>query len=300
MPAEAIHGLVGLLLAGLFVLHVAGALRHHLLRDDVIGRMMPAALGRRPWLSAGVVLALAGCAAAFVAGNAGFRRAGATAPGQPAPAAASAAVAPAPAAPSAAVPLPVVSPSPGASPTPSASPSPSPSPAATNGAAMPLRDWRVQSGGTLGFRADYSGDAIEGRFARWTARIRFSPEDLAGSRIDVDIDLASVASGDSERDDTLRGEDFFAVAAHPRAHFAATRIRRQGRGYVADGTLALAGASQAVPVRFDLVIDGDRARASGSATVRRLAFGVGKGQWSDPATIADAVAVTFRFDALAR
>lgn len=286
-PAEVIHGLIGWLLAGLFALHVAGALRHHLLRDDLIGRMMPAALARRPVLSVAVVAALAACATAFFAGSASYRGAGA-----------------------AEAPPVVASPSPDAAATPDpaptllpSSPSPSPSVAPAPTPTVPVtavRRWRVLPGGTLGFRTDYSGEAINGRFTRWTADIQFSPEDLPNSRIAVDIDLASAVTGDSERDDTLRGDDFFGVAAHPRATFTASRIRKQRTGYVADGTLALAGVSRPVPVRFTLVIDGDRARASGSATVKRLAFGVGKGQWSDTATIADAVAVSFRFDAAAR
>ncbi|WP_010544602.1 YceI family protein [Sphingomonas elodea] len=286
-PAEAIHSLVGLLLAGLFVLHVAGALRHHLLRDDLIGRMMPAAIARRPALSVGVAVALVACIGAFLAGRLSYVRADTpAAPAADVPAEASA---------------PINETAPATEPAAPASPAPSPSPSASpTTAAMPVRSWKVAPGGTLGFRTVYSGEAINGRFARWTADIQFSPDDLARSKIAVDIDLASVSSGDAERDDTLKGEDFFGVAAHPKARFTATRIRKQGSGYVADGTLALAGASKPVPVAFTLKIDGDHAQASGTATVRRLAFGVGKGQWSDPTTIPDGTTVTFRFAADAR
>lgn len=283
-PAETIHGLIGWLLAGLFLLHVAGALRHHLLRDDLIGRMMPAGVARRPALSIAVVAALAGCVAAFLAGSWRYRgHAEVPAPSQPVPAPGS---------------TPEVAPAP--TPSPAASPAPSPSPSPSGTAAVPVRSWKVAPGGSLGFRTVYSGEAINGRFARWTADIRFSPDDLAHSKIAVDIDLASVSSGDGERDDTLKGEDFFSVATQPRARFTATRIRKQGSGYVADGTLALAGVTRPMPVAFKLIIDGDHAQASGTATVKRLAFGVGKGQWSDPQTIPDAVAITFRFAADAK
>ncbi len=286
-PAEALHGLIGWLLAGLFVLHVAGALRHHLLRDDLIGRMMPAFVSRRPALTIAVVVALAACVAAFLAGSWHYRgHVEVPAPSQP-------------------LPVPGSTPEVPAAPTPapeaSASPEPAPSPSASSpDAAAPVRSWKVAPGGTLGFRTVYSGEAINGRFTRWTADIQFSPDDLAHSRIAVDVDLASVSSGDGERDDTLRGDDFFAVAAHPKARFTATRIRKQGSGYLADGTLALAGATKPMAVNFTLKIDGDHAQASGTATVKRLAFGVGKGQWSDPGTIPDAVAVTFRFVADAK
>jgi cytochrome b561/polyisoprenoid-binding protein YceI len=288
-PAETIHGLIGWLLAGLVVLHIAGALRHHLLRDDLIGRMMPAALSRRPALSIAVVVALAACVAAFFAGSWRYKgHAEVPTPSQPLPT------------PSSTPELPAA-PAPTPTPEASASPEPAPSPSASpTDAAMPVRSWKVAPGGTLAFRTVYSGETINGRFARWTADIQFSPDDLAHSKIAVDIDLASVSSGDSERDDTLKGDDFFGVAAHPKARFTATRIRKQGAGYVADGTLALAGATKPMPVAFTLKIDGDHAQASGTATVKRLAFGVGKGQWSDPSTIPDGIAVTFRFAADAK
>ncbi|WP_439951230.1 YceI family protein [Sphingomonas azotifigens] len=288
-PAETIHGLIGWLLAGLVVLHVAGALRHHLLRDDVIGRMMPAALSRRPALSVAVVVALAACVAAFLTGSWRYQgHAELPKPSQPLPTPGST-----PDVPAAPTPTPEAS----ASPEPTPSPSASPTEAA---AAVPVRSWKVAAGGTLGFRTVYSGETINGRFTRWTADIQFSPDDLAHSKIAVDVDLASVSSGDSERDDTLKGDDFFGIAAHPKARFTATRIRKQGAGYVADGTLALAGATKPMPVAFTLKIDGDHAQASGTASVKRLAFGVGKGQWSDASTIPDAVAVTFRFAADAK
>lgn len=290
LPAEKIHGLIGWLLAGLFVLHVAGALRHHLLRDDLIARMMPKAVGRRPALSVAVVVALAACVAAFFTGSWRYRgHAETPLPSQPLPSPVSIPD----------VPLAPASPTP--TPEASASPTPSPSPSATpTSAAVPVRSWKLAPGGTLGFHTVYSGEAINGRFTRWTADIQFSPDDLAHSKIAVDIDLASVSSGDSERDDTLKGDDFFGVSAHPKAHFAATRIRKQGNGYVADGTLDLAGASKAVPVSFTLKIDGNHAQASGTATVKRLSFGVGKGQWSDASTIPDGIAVSFRFAADAK
>ncbi len=288
VPAETIHGLIGWLLAGLFGLHVAGALRHHLLRDDVIARMMPAVVGRRPALSIAVVVALAACVAAFLTGSWRYRgHAETPLPSQPLPSPVS----------TPDVPLAPEAPAPEASASPSPSPSPSASPTS---AAVPVRSWKVAPGGTLGFRTVYSGEAINGRFARWTADIQFSPDDLAHSKIAVDIDLASVSSGDGERDDTLKGDDFFGVAAHPKAHFTASKIRKQGAGYVADGTLDLAGASRPVPVSFTLKIDGNHAQASGTATVKRLSFGVGKGQWSDASTIPDGVAVTFRFAADAK
>lgn len=292
-PAEALHSLIAWLFVGLFVLHVAGALRHHLERKDLIGRMVPRAFGNRGALNVVVALALLGCAGAFLLAR--LLPFGATKPTPPQDAALNASnatladnvmnstdaeVADANLAAAANV----------SAPTTNA--------AATAEAVQPPAQWRVQSGGKLGFKADYSGSAIDGAFTQWTADILFSPDDLPNSKISVSVDLASVNSADSERDNTLRSDSFFNVASHPRATFRSTRItHRGGKAYRAAGTLSLHGQQRPATLSFTLDIQGDKATVAGSAPLSRTAFGVGTGEWADTGTVADAVSVTFNFTA---
>lgn len=269
-PAEVLHAALAWLLAGLIALHVAGALRHHWLRRDYLGRMLPG-----PGWSVGI--ALAGLVAAYGASTF-WTFAG-----------------PAPAAPVAASAGPVPSPEPVASDTPSPSPSPSES---ASPAPELAGKWVLQGGGRLTFQAAYSGTPVQGSFGKWDADIVFSPEDLANSRIKVTVDLASVNTADGERDEMLRSGSFFAAATHPRATFAATRITARGAGrYVANGTLSLHGQQRPLALNFDLKIDGDVASASGSARLNRLSYGVGSGEWATTDPIADAVLITFRLKA---
>jgi polyisoprenoid-binding protein YceI/cytochrome b561 len=286
-PAEAAHGALGWLLAGLVLLHIAGALRHHWLREDLIGRMLPGALREWRSQSLAVAAALAALAAAFAFGQSlSFGGAPATpeaaqAPSQPA------AVKPA-------------EPVPTATPTPTATPSADPSAEPTD-EALPAADWQVQPGGRLGFRADYSGSPVDGSFKRWDAAIRFGPDDLANSNIRVTVDLGSVDTADGERDEMLRSDSFFDIAAHPRAVFTSRKVRhRGGDRFEASGTLTMHGASVPLTLPFTLTIDGDQASASGSARIKRTAFGVGSGQWADTGTIADGVAISFRLKARRR
>lgn len=288
-PAEQVHELIAWLFAGLLALHVVGALRHHFLRSDAIGRMLPASVVSYRALTAAAATALTGAALAFAAGwtwpFGPDRAAGlnAPAPDQQAQAAGPASSA-ASASPSSAA----------AAPSEAASAEPSPAAEPTAAAAA----WRVEPGGRLGFRADYTGSPVNGSFTRWDADILFSPEDLAGSRIRVTIDLASVDTADAERDDMLRSSSFFDIGAHPRATFVSNTIRARGPGrYVASGTLTLHGRSRPVAVSFDLGITGNRATASGAARIERTAFGVGSGEWAATDQIADGVAISFNLRA---
>ncbi|WP_309621465.1 YceI family protein [Novosphingobium sp.] len=270
-PAVAVHAALAWLLVGLIVLHIAGALRHHWLQRDYLGRMLPGP-------AAGVFIALAALAGAFAASLAWPFAAPAD---KHAPVVAAATM-PTNAAPAAL-------PSPAVSPAPSASASPAPETAST---------WLLQPGGQLRFAAAYSGAPINGSFGKWDADIVFSPDDLAHSRIKVSVDLASVGTDDSSRDDMLRSDSFFGAAAHPRAVFTASRIIAKGGGrYVASGTLSLHGQQRPLAVVFTLTITGNTATANGSARLNRLAYGVGSDEWATTDQVADAVSISFRLTA---
>lgn len=285
-PAEGLHALLGYLLVELFVLHVAGALRHHSKREDLIGRMLPPAIASHAavgWAAGLAVVALLGAMAWAKVMPFGESA-------QVAPAAvASAPVEASQEAASEAAP---------ASDAASSEASDAASEAASEAASTAATAWRIEPGGRLGFRADYSGSPVDGTFKRWDADVVFSPEDLAHSRIRVSVDLASADTADSQRDDMLKSDSFFNVTAHPRATFTSSSIRARGPGkYTAAGTLAMHGVSRPLTLNFDLAIDGDRATASGSAQLNRTAYGVGSGEWSSTSDIKDGVSVTFRLKA---
>ena len=161
-----------------------------------------------------------------------------------------------------------------------------PKPAATTAVVEPRPDagpiaWKVSRGSSLTFATAWSGEAIQGRFDRWTADIQFNPDALDRSRVSVSIDMASAVSGDEQRDASLPSADWFDTAAHPKATFTASRFERTGDGrFVARGQLSLRGVSRPLTLPFRLKIDGDRAEVSGVTTLDRTTFGVGQGEWA--------------------
>ncbi len=64
---------------------------------------------------------------------------------------------------------------------------------------------------TLKFVATQAGGEFEGHFKRFTPAITFAPDDLAHARFAVEIDATSAETGETDRDNTLKGKDFFAV-----------------------------------------------------------------------------------------
>jgi cytochrome b561/polyisoprenoid-binding protein YceI len=160
------------------------------------------------------------------------------------------------------------------------------------------RNWTIMPGGSLGFTVTVSGQTVQGSFKRWNAEIELDPEDTKDGRIAATIDLASVGSGDAERDGMLAGSDFFATSAHPRASFSARDIRKLGGNrFEARGTLTLKGVSRPLRLPFTLDIDGDRARAKGRASFDRRSFKVGEGQFEGTEEVGGDVRVSLDFRA---
>ena len=66
-----------------------------------------------------------------------------------------------------------------------------------------------------------------------------------------------------------------------------------GDEYAADGTLTLRGVSRPVTLTFTWT-PGSPATLAGRASVKRLEFGVGGGDWADTGAIPDEVAISTR------
>lgn len=274
--AESSHGLIAWLGIALFLLHVAGALRHHLLiGDGLVWRMIP---GRSPVL---IILLPALMIVGVVAGRAIL-------PAPPRAAAQVAAPTPTVAAPSepdpansASVADPLVA---------NAAEPPAPE------AAGPPPAWTVQPGGTIRFSVANGDEQIGGSFARWTATIVMDPDHPETADIRVTIDMASASVGDAYKDGMLPGDEFFASTAHPSATFVAKGATATGPGrYRANGTLTLKGVARPQAIRFTLAGDGAVRTVTGSASITRTLFGVGNGDSST--SLAPDVAVRFDFRA---
>ena len=155
-------------------------------------------------------------------------------------------------------------------------------------------DYVQAAGSTLVFASKYDGEVFTGNFPGFDTRLSFDPASLAGARLEVSIPLAGARSGNPDRDSTLQGADFFNVAKFATAHYRADKFRALGGNqYAADGTLELRGVTKPVTLTFTWT-PGAQPVLAGKATVKRLDFGVGGGDWADTKTIPDETAISTR------
>lgn len=163
------------------------------------------------------------------------------------------------------------------------------------GIAAAATQWTMQpKQSKLTFVGTQAGAQFEAVFEKFTADIKFDAKDLAGSHFDVKIDLSSVNSSDGERDDAIKGPDLFAVKQWPTAHYVAEKFTDKGSGkFSATGKLTLRNVTKDVPIEFTFEEGKDGAWLKGSASLKRLDFGVGQGDWKDTSSVANEVKVRF-------
>lgn len=153
-------------------------------------------------------------------------------------------------------------------------------------------DWVVdKKASSLRFAGTAQGEEFEGRFGAFEAKIAFDPANLAGAAFKVDVDVASADSQNEERDGTLKDVEFFDAAAHPKATFVATEFTPVGTGFEARGRLTLRGVAKPVTLVFTWTPATAGAKLEGKATLDRMAFGVGGGEWADAEMIAHEVKI---------
>jgi polyisoprenoid-binding protein YceI len=148
---------------------------------------------------------------------------------------------------------------------------------------MALGTWNIDpSHSTIAFSVRHMVvSKTRGRFNKWSGKLRFDAENPAASSVEVDIDPASLDTGDAQRDAHLRSPDFFDVEKHPTASFRSSKVEVAGEDrYRVTGNLTVHGITQ--PVVLDVTYEGsgkdpwggERAGFSATTTIDRKHFGL--------------------------
>jgi polyisoprenoid-binding protein YceI len=70
--------------------------------------------------------------------------------------------------------------------------------------------------------------------------------------VNAEIDLASITTGNDQRDAHIKSADFFEVETYPTMTYRSTGVRLDGGDYVLDGELTLKGVTKSVPLTLEL------------------------------------------------
>ena len=137
---------------------------------------------------------------------------------------------------------------------------------------------------------------VEGKFRSFEATVAFDPAKPATTKAEFEVDLASIDLGNAEGETEVKGKPWLDVQVFPKAKFVAASVKPLAPGkYEASGPLTIKGVTQTIVAAFTLTESGGMRTVEGTFPMKRLAFKIGEGAWSDTDTVADQVLVRFRF-----
>lgn len=122
---------------------------------------------------------------------------------------------------------------------------------------------------------------VRGHFAVSGGEVTFDEKDITKSKVNITLDVKSVDTQNSMRDDDLKSDHFFDTAKYPTGEFTSTSIKKSKDGLVINGNLTVHGVTKPVV----LTVDGPNGPVTGldkkqhigfsaTTTVDRLAFGL--------------------------
>tara|TARA_R110000868_G_scaffold259361_3_gene517189 strand:+ start:20634 stop:21239 length:606 start_codon:yes stop_codon:yes gene_type:complete len=171
---------------------------------------------------------------------------------------------------------------------------------------MDAMPWSIdKSHSSINFEVRHFFAKVPGAFENYTADVKFSPDNLAESSIDVSIEVPSINTKNERRDGHLQSADFFNAQEFPSIKFTSSKIEAKGDNkFVAHGTLTIKDVSKEFELPFTLlgVMDHPRrensviAGISSEFTLLRNNFGVGTGDWVSDAVVGDEVNVTLNLE----
>ena len=139
---------------------------------------------------------------------------------------------------------------------------------------------------TVGFVVRHLGlSKVRGRFDGVTAQLEVG-NDLADTVVTAEIEMATVTTGNPDRDAHLTSSEFFDAETNPTMTFRSTEIRGDGEAYTLVGDLTINGITERV--EFDVEFFGTsvfpmdqstRAGFAATGSISRTTFGI---EWDVP------------------
>ncbi|MDQ2993875.1 MAG: YceI family protein [Pseudomonadota bacterium] len=157
-------------------------------------------------------------------------------------------------------------------------------------------NWSIDhTNSIISFTATQNNAPVTGKFTSFTGAVTFSPEQLNESKATLTVDINSVKTSYALVGETLKTGEWFDAAQFPKGIFKSTVITKTGDNtFVAKGTLTLRNKTLPIDVKFTLEkFTATDAKVTGTTTIKRTAFGIGRGDWSKTDEIKDDVLINF-------
>lgn len=138
---------------------------------------------------------------------------------------------------------------------------------------------------TIAFEATHLKiSKIPGRFTEFNGTVDLDETDITKSKVDFVVNISSITTAVSKRDDHLRTPDFFDVQKYSKATFQNASIKKSGAGYTLTGDLTIRDVTKKVSFQMknlgkveDPMMKTEKYVFSATGKINRKDFGVNYG-----------------------
>ncbi|MCR9421037.1 YceI family protein [Vibrio sp. RM-69-4] len=135
---------------------------------------------------------------------------------------------------------------------------------------------------SINFKVSHLGYSFtKGRFNKFDGEFSYDPNDLASSKVKVNVDTRSLDSNHAERDKHIRSADFIDASKYSQATFTSTQVVDKGNGKLEVlGDLTLHGQTKPITINAEFIgagkdpWGGQRAGFSGTTRIELADFNI--------------------------
>lgn len=183
----------------------------------------------------------------------------------------------------------------------------------TLAAAPAPEEWNVDpTHSAVTFQVNHFFTPVKGAFSDYDVTLVYDEEDPTNSSVTARIAVASVDTGNEDRDAHLMSADFFDAQTYPHITFESTSVREAAPGrLVATGPLTIKDQTREVELTIDVLgiqaLPEDVSRMLGGitevasfqagTTIDRRDFGVGVGNWAATVVVGGDVDISIALEA---
>ncbi len=174
-------------------------------------------------------------------------------------------------------------------------------------------EWNVDASHSgIEFSVKHFFTPVSGKFDTYEIGLVYDAEDPANSAVEVRIDVASINTGNADRDAHLLSGDFFDAERFPHITFVSERVRSTGDGeLIARGPLTIKDRTHTVELPIDVLgikdIPAEMREMLGGVeqvasfqtglTIDRSDYGVGTGSWAAAVVVGHDVEIDIAVEA---
>lgn len=131
-------------------------------------------------------------------------------------------------------------------------------------------DWKIADN----YSVKFNGGDPSGEFRGLKGTVSFDGNDLANSKFDVSIDVATINTGNGMKNTHAKSAMWFDAEKYPTIKFTSSAITKAASGYEAKGILDMHGVQKEITIPFTF----DNNVFAGSFEVNRLDYKVNEAE----------------------